>query len=1496
METKFTFIPAVLLMLFTCHPKQEQIQHEALGPKVVEARIEEVPMDSLIAPKVIPAGNPQVVKAGNPKVVLSHSNVHPAGHPEVVPAGNPKKRVPGKNGLLFPKTVPAFHTPMKTILPEVVTAKEAYWKDQNPYNFSTFSKPQGLKGNMVTSLLEDKNGNIWFGTNYGGFSKYDGKSFYHYYHKDRPNPGVRAILEDDLGSLWFGTQGDGVIRFDGSNFFQFTANEGLSNNDVFSLLKDRSGNLWIGTLGGGVGKFDGKNFTNYTTNEGLNDNFIVSILEDRSGNLWFGSYGGGISKFNGSEFTHFTENEGLSDNTVWSIHEDKNGNIWLATEKGINKFDGKNFFHYTQKEGLSNNSIKAILEDKDGQLWFSTRGGGVNRFDGKTFTHFTEKEGLSINFVISMLEDKYGNLWFGTEGGGVSKYSKGIMQFTDKTGLGNHFISSVLEDRNGNLWFGTFSGGVTKYDGYQFTQYTQNEGLISNNVTSMLEDMEGNIWFGTWKGISKFNGSTFINYTKLEGLSSDMVWSMLMDQWGNLWVGLNKDGVNRFNGRNFTHFTDIPGLSSKTVFSMLEDQKGNLWFGTSGSGLFKYDGENFVHFSDPEGLATDFIWPILEDQIGDIWIGTRGSGLKLLELSSNKASGIVTQFSVKEGLSNNTVTSLLQSREGDLWVGTGNGLNKLNKSNPSLLKKSLNSNVFGSLFTTYTYEDGFSGVGLNHGKTIFEASDGTIWLGGDDRLLAFRPEELNKDTTPPNIQLTGLALFNENVTWQTLAEGKKEISEKNLYAGDENLTTKFSGKEQGSEARETSLLLANGVRLHDIQFDDLSKWYGIPQNLSLPYDNNFITFQFVGVTTQSPKKMKYQYKLEGLDKTWSGITDRSEAPYGNLLHGSYIFKVKAMNGEGMWSSELAYPFEIRPPLWQTWWAYFFYGLLGIGIIIGLRQYTVNRERMKHALKIQKLETEKMYEIDHLKSRFFANISHEFRTPLTLILGPLKNFVSRTEAQNPDKPVFQMMQRNAQRLLHLINQLLDLSKIETGSIKLEPKPVNLNAFLKGTVLSFTSLAERRQIRYHFKYPTGNPVAYIDTDKLEKILFNLLSNAFKFTPEKGEIRVTAQFINKSISNLKSQNGTVNWLEIKVKDSGKGIPADQLEKIFDRFHQIDPAHEQEGSGIGLSLVKELVALHQGEISVKSQVDQGSCFKVTLPLLMADFEEMAISGTASRIDIKTNFDLQEVDGVKTPDPAGEGGDPETSLVLVIEDNEDVRFFIRENLQPNYQVIEATDGEEGYRLALETIPDLILSDVMMPKMDGIALCQKLKTNDKTAHVPLILLTAKAGGEDKIEGLETGADDYQIKPFEPAELLVRIKNLIESRKQLKDHFTREIILQPASVAITSADEKFLQRSMKIIEDNMTDSAFGVEVFCREAGMSRTQLFRKLKALTHYPPGDFIRIMRLKKAAELLRRGAGNIGEVAFMVGFQDPSYFTKSFQKQFGKTPSEFVANAMKES
>ena len=889
------------------------------APKVVEAHGYVVPKDSVAAPRVTLAGKPKIVPAGKPEVVLTSTNVHPAGIPRVVIAGKPKVCTPGQDSFSLPKTVPAIDNPFLAGIPEV---GEAYTKEQNPQDLSSFVKLRGLKGDVIHSLLEDKSGNLWINTGGNGLSKYDGKNFTHFTVKEGlSNNYIESIWEDKNSNLWIGTSGFGVIKYDGESFTNYAVKEGLSDNNVWSIYEDKSGVLWFGT-GGGVSKYDGKNFTHYTVKEGLSNNKVLSIYEDKNDNLWFGTEGGGVNRYDRKSFSRFTVKEGLSDNNVLSIYEDKIGNLWFGTGGGVNRYDRKSFTHFTVKEGLSNNVVTSIQEDKSGNLWFGTEGGGINRYDSNSFTHFTDKEGPGNNAVKTILKDKRGNLWFGTDGGGVSKYNgNSFTHFTVKEGVG-----SILEDKKGNLWFSTGRAGVSTYNGNRFTHFTEKEGLIGNTVLSMLADKSGNLWFSTYEGVSEYNGKSFTNFTGKEGLGGDNVYSMLQDKSGNIWFGTFEGGVTEYDGRNFTYFTKKEGLSNNIVLSMAEDS-GKLWFGNYGGGLSEYDGKSFTHFTQKEGLSDNFVQSLLEDNSGNLWIGSSSGGVSRYDGKS------FTHFTQKEGLSDNSVNSIIEDKSGNLWFGTDNGLSKLEKNSLATFNKTkadeagsglINS---GTLFKTYKYEDGVSFVG-----TMREAKDGTIWIASGG-LTAFHPGEETNDTIAPNIQLTDLTLYNENIGWQ-------------------NLMSSFEANHQRA-VKDTSIVLGNGVKVHNFHFDKVNKWHGVPENLSLAYDNNYLTFQFVGITIQSPKKVKYQYKLEGLDENWSALTNRSEATYGNLPHGKYTFKVKAMNGDGYWSKEFNYSFTIRPPWWRTWWAYTLFALAFAGIIYALFRYRLNKIRMQHEIVLQK---------------------------------------------------------------------------------------------------------------------------------------------------------------------------------------------------------------------------------------------------------------------------------------------------------------------------------------------------------------------------------------------------------------------------------------------------------------------------------------------------------------------------------------------------------------
>ncbi len=1072
---KIFFISLLFLQLFSC-TKQQEKSSNTFAPKVIEAKGYVVPKDSMIVPTAVPIGNPTTVKAGTPNIILTNTNVHIAGEPIIVFTGKPQVRVPGTETFSLPKIITAVDSPFAAGIPEVVIAKDAYIKDQNPQNFSSFGKLQGLKHGNISCLMQDKSGNIWFGTE-GGASKYDGKSFSHFTEKDGlSNNDVRAIVEDKRGNLWFGTLNGGVSKYDGRSFTHFSDTEGLSNNFVLSILEDRVGNIWFGTNGGGVNKYDGnrveaiesgenippqlqkdlkkingklvKSFTQFTQKQGLSSNIVRSILEDRNGNIWFGTEGGGLSKYDGNSFTYFTEKDGLCNNDVRSILEDKKGNLWFGTNGGgVSKYDGKSFTNLTNNEGLSSNFVSSIMEDNSGNIWFGTLGGGLNKYDGsrveaiekgenisqldqrdlkkingklvKSFTYYTDEEGLCNNLIFSILEDKSGNIWFGSYGGGLSKYDgKSFTHFTEKEGLSNNGVYSILEDKNGNLWFGTKGGGVNKYDGKSFSHYTQKEGLSSNVVLSILADKNGNIWFGTkGGGVCRYDAGHSVNggigklgmfthFTEKEGLSNNIVRRILEDKNGSIWFGTDGGGLTKYDGniveavergekiplqlrqdlkkvngkyvKSFTHFTEKEGLSNNSVYSILEDKRGNLWIGTAGGGVTKYDpsaklrtgSESFTHFIDKDGLSNNSVVSMLEDKKGNLWFGTGGGGIdkydgnriEAIERGENiplidqqdlkKVNGkfvkSFTHFTEREGLINNFVFSMLEDKNGNLWFGTRFGLSKLVNNYIERMAKLSDkaNNEQPVLFKNYTYEDGFLGIGCNS-NSLFEDKNGTIWIGANNRLTAFHPEGEASDTIPPNIQVTSIELFNENIAWVNLMKDGR------------------GAKDEGHAAMDTSLVLGNGVKVTDFNFDRLTKWYNLPENLSLAYNNNFLTFNFIGITQKQNKKVKYQYKLDGLDDNWSAVTSRTEAPYANLPQGAYAFKVKAMNSEGYWSNVFNYTFTIRPPWYETWW---FRSLVAVIILVLLYSFYSWRTASlrENKKQLEKTVIERTAEVVHQK--------------------------------------------------------------------------------------------------------------------------------------------------------------------------------------------------------------------------------------------------------------------------------------------------------------------------------------------------------------------------------------------------------------------------------------------------------------------------------------------------------------------------------------------------
>ena len=1358
--------------------------------------------------------------------------------------------------------------------------------------FEHLSLEHGLSNVVVHCILQDSQGFMWFGTR-EGLNKFDGYTFTVY----RPNPenrvgmnnNIRSIFEDSGGDLWIGTYCDGLYTFNRkTETFTRYQNQrdnphSISSNGVYSIFEDSSGSLWIGTRAGGLNKFNRKQetFTHYRHRAdnplSLSHNDVCSILEDSGGNLWIGTLAGGLNKLDPEQetFTHYRHRaddpHSLSSDWVRSILEDSNGNLWIGTHGGgLNKFDRKTetFIHYQHQpenaNSLSHNDIYSILEDSGGSLWIGTTGGGINKFDPKkeSFTRCRHRadnpHSLSSDCIRSIFEDSGGNLWIATCDGGLNLlYGKTFTpvqhQVDTPPSLGLNDVKSFFEDSSGRLWIGT-DCGLNKFnpETQTFTLF-QNQvdnphSLSHNDIRSIFEDSAGGLWIGTYGGgLNKFDRKTetFIRYQhqpeNADSLSHNFVRLIFEDSTGNLWIGTNR-GLNRFDDKQETfhrcqHQADNPNsLSNNTVKTMCEDSAGRLWIGTSG-GLNKFTGrrETFIRYQhqadNPHSLSNNYVISILEDSAGSLWIGTWTGGL-------NKFDGTeetFVHFREKDGLPDNTIYGILEDDNGNLWMSTNKGISKFNPQKGT--------------FTNYDEKDGLQGNEFNEGA-YHKGKSGMIYFGGINGFNAFYPDHLRDNTYILPVVITDFLLFNKSVP----------------IAGHSSKVGGFKLEQHINFTREITL------------------------------DHTYYIFalEFSALNYRQPGKNQYAYKLEGLDKDWVKIDAKNRrAAYMNLPDGEYIFRVKASDSNGCWNEQgTSLRIKILPPWWKTWWAYTLYALS----ILGLISWFIRSQRRKVIEKQKELEREKLKELDKAKSRFFANISHEFRTPLTLIMGPLEQIL----AKNPGKDIrdkVHLMLRNAQRLLNLINQLLELSRLDSGKMKLEASRQNIVPFVKNTVMCFQSLAQQNNTDLIFMNKDHDITLYFDAEKLEKVITNLLSNAFKYTPAGGSITVK---VRKAAETGRFPSGCV---EISVRDTGTGIPENQLPHIFNRFYRVEGGHEhkQKGSGIGLALTKELVELHHGEIKVQSSCrddhSQGSEFLLRLPLGTEHLQSEEITETdkpTARRAIKSFSGGPGGRFFKKAPLAAGGNTPKEEavkekkpLVLVVEDNNIERLYIKTTLELQFSVVEAADGKEGILRAKEIIPDLIVSDIIMPEIDGYELCRTLKKDVLTSHIPIILLTAKGSEASVRQGLETGADDYLTKPFNKSLLVVRVRNLIELRRQLQREKKNRMTLLPEGIPVSPLDDEFYKKLLDALEENLSDPDFNVEALSRKLQMSHAALYRKIQGLTGKTPTLFIRSFRLKRAAQLLQTHTGNVSDVADKVGFTDKSYFAKCFKEQFHCLPSD---------
>ncbi|MGI9174133.1 MAG: two-component regulator propeller domain-containing protein [Rhodothermales bacterium] len=1193
--------------------------------------------------------------------------------------------------------------------------------------------------------------------------------------------------------------------------------DGLPHNAVTALHQTRDGYLWVGTTAGLV-RFDGLQFAPVATLQApqLGYSYIWSLLESRDSTLWVGS-SDGLTRLSQGHATTYTTQDGLPANFVRTLALGPRGRLWVGTYgSGLCRYDAEAFTCYGTADGLPDLFVNALWVDRAGTLWVGTDT-GVSRWDGSRFVPGST-DTLFQPDVKALLGDAAGTLWLGT-GSGLYRMQDGrpepVLWEGEPLGAGR----VLLQDGPDVLWIGTEANGLFRYRDGAFQHIQVGELLSHGDVRALLRDREDILWVGTnGGGLDGLKRARVHTYAAEEGLPSDVVFALHTDRRGQVWIG--GQGLGRWTKDGFTTFTDEDGLAIGLIVTMAEAPSGTLWFGSDIGGLSRFENGPFTTFTTADGLPTDAIRALHVDASGALWIGTRGGGLSRFE------DGRFTTISTRQGLPDNIIFRILEDDRGYLWMNTGRrGLFRVPKTE---LEAAMRGEIERVTPLVLGPSDGLrspEGVGGFH-PAGWKARDGRLWFPTHQGGVVVDPDHVETASVPPPVHIERVLVDDDPVP------------------------------------------ISDGT-------------------LTLSPEADRVEIQYPGLSFLDPRGLCFRYLLSGEDAGWVDAGARRSRTYDNLAPGRYTFRVTAVDADGTWSDEPAeLAMLVIPPWWRTPWALGLFGLLLGASVYGLVRWRVwQLQRRNAALEALvaartsqvEAQADALREMDRVKSRFFANLSHEFRTPLTLILGPLGMLLERTPqgegrlSESPDRDLLRGMRHQSRRLLRLINQPLDLSKLDAGRMPLRARRADLVAFLRRLT---ASLAETQGVTLDFHTETDWLELAFDPEKLEHVFSNLLSNALKFTPEGGKVQLSLQ-------------AGPETADVRVRDTGPGIPEAALPHIFDRFYQAE-ASGPGGTGIGLALARELVELHGGTIRAESAPGFGSTFTVQLPLaLEATSAPPADEAAPDPSDDDLDLDVETDEAVEA-ETSGPGEN--APLVLLVEDNPDVRGFLKQALRTRYRIAEADSGEAGLTQARAAIPDLVISDVMMPEMDGLELCRRLRADERLGATPVILLTARASEESRLEGLGAGADDYLTKPFSAAELLARAENLIEIRRHLRRRFSAEVVVRPTQVTVPSADATFLEQVKDAVEAHLDDRTFGVERLADEVHLSRRQLHRKLRDLTGLSSVGFIRVMRLERATQLLEQRAGTIAEIAYQVGFQDAGYFARLFRQAYGQTPSEYLA------
>ena len=1324
---------------------------------------------------------------------------------------------------------------------------------------------------------------------------------------------VIAIHQDKQGQMWFGTR-DGLNRYDGSTMTVFRNNPkdtlSICNNDILSIEGDKSGNIWVGT-------YNGLNCYNPVTNifkhylhgnniNTLSNNTVWNIREIKN-EIWVAT-AGGISIFNKTtqKFTTVSHNSknnsSLSNNFVLSIYETKKGAIWIGTSKGLCQLISRKgaIFSFKQYYTLKGESVfvQDIKEDYFGNLWVATKTNGLLKLDAvsKKLVPLSSNVSLIDSDVRSLDFDNKGIAWIGTYEGISTIQKDGSIRkvynnLDKKISFGK--IKSVFKDKKGSIWIGSYYNGISVWDesNNNFTNLNQNSGLSALSydvVSSFAADANKNIYIGTEGGgitvlDSKTGTTNRINSVSSNGVSVDNIKSLCLSNLGILWIGTFTDGLAAYdiNSKRFVN-EKIPQelkstLKESGVYVIKNGSKnGVFWLGTFGKGLIRYDSFNNTfqnigndNYSD-NFLTNNRVRTLLIDKKDNLWIGTQ-SGLNVINLNDfdNNTYHIKHYFFDNKLLSGDDILTLFQDKKGKIWVGTkAKGL----------------YNFDGVTFNKINIKKDDSDVTAIH--SISEDDMNNLWMSSNYGIIKYN---LSNKSSFIYDQKDGLVSneFNDN------AFLKLGIN-KFYYGGPSGITyfdtKKLPVNKYTPQVILTDFKVANKSINVANENDILEKAIAYTKSLTLSYDKANFTINFAIPNFINSTNNQYSYRLVGLDNEWT-TTSNTSATFTIQNSGTYFFEVKGANNDGIWNSTpTTLEIVVKPAPWKSWWAISFYAILIWVSLYGLTWIIKSKEKLRQDLLLEYRESERTKEDNSAKLQFFTNISHEFRTPLTLILGPLQQILLNYNGSNEMYKKLLVIESSANHLLKLINRLMDFRKFENNQFILEAAEGNIVKYIKEIFLSFTEYAKDGGYKFTFESSDEEILVYFDRFKLERVFYNLISNAFRYTPKGGEIAI----------KIRKEK---NEISIEVEDTGIGIANEHIDKIFDLFFEI-PTHNEvqinynKGTGIGLSIVKNIINLHKGTIAVENKSTKGVVFKVNMLLgrkhlsdkeIVKDFK---ISDDVAQYKVQLDLpEIKEEEDINDLEVADE-----KLTVLIVEDHKVLRSFMKNLLKAEYNVIVAENGAIGLKKALKFVPDLIVSDVIMPEMVGTELCAKIKENIKTSHIPVILLTSRSSLIYKIEGLESGADDYISKPFNLIEFKLRIKNLLASKQRLKTKFSSEDNFIPSEIAVSSLDEQLLKKAFKVVEENISNEQFDIPFFCSELGVSRTMLFTKIKAWTNFTPNEFIHEIRMKRAAQLLEQNKINISQISYKVGFNNPKYFSKCFQKKFGETPTQYLNKFSNES